>query len=42
MKTENRQVYSVYGMIFMLGGLWAAFALSVPFPYYPKGMKEYV
>ena len=24
MKTENRQVDSQYGMIFMLGGLWAA------------------
>ena len=23
METENRQVYSQYGMIFMLGGLWA-------------------
>jgi hypothetical protein len=28
METENRQVNIQYGMIFMLGGLWAAFLLK--------------
>jgi hypothetical protein len=27
-ETEYRQIYSKYGMIFMLGGLWAAFLLK--------------
>ncbi len=29
METENRQIHSLYDMIFMLGGLWAALFFSI-------------